>query len=265
MRTGKIYHYGLLAGIFFLLALVPQQVHGADKSFNKTAAVTLTDKESYSAAKDYVWIKYKPSADGYLTIRASDASAGSSGAKGYLALFDSTKKQILSSKSIYYHTGNTKNPYWFKITFGLRGKQEYYIRVKAQNAVTLSATFQKVNDKSGDLQSTALEIKAKKKKTGLFPAGTTTADWYKLTLKKAQKLHLYYQARTSGSFRISIYAGTRRLAARNIYYTFKQQKLTLYRLQNSTGKKLGMDAGVYYIKVEKADVTSSGYYTLKWN
>lgn len=249
-----------------LLAAIPQQIYAEEKTFdfNNVKEVTLLDQESYGTTEGYTWIQYKPAADGYLTIKVSALTGATDSATGYLTLYDSTKKRVLSSKSIFYNTKNSENAYWYQIIFGLQKDQIYYIRVKALNGVKITRSFKKVNDKSGQSQVSAIELKKKKVKTGLITADSSTADWYKIKIDKSQKIHLYYNAKTSGSFRVSVYSGKKRLGSRNIYYTKGYKKITIYQYQSSTGKNVGMNPGEYYFKIEKADSLSSGYYKIKW-
>lgn len=267
MKAEKLFKLPILGFIAFcMLIVIPGNASAADAKeydFNKNKKIVITEQETYHASGDYSWVKYKPSANGYVTIQASDISPDKSGAKGYLTLYDSTKGQALSSKSIYYNTKNTKNPYWYQITFGLQKNQIYYFRVKANQPVKLTAVFKKVNDKSGEIRTKAPELKKNKAKTGLVTTGNLLSGWYKIKLNKKQKLQLYYNVKTRGTFRISVYAGTRRLGSRNIYHTSKQQKMTIYYKQPN-GKAVGLDAGTYYIKIERANAFSSGYYTVKW-
>lgn len=251
-----------------LLFIIPQQASAKDKEirFNKKT-VNILKKYTYTESGNYVWLKYKPNADGYLTIRAQKPKKNSPDTKGYLALYDGTKNKILSSKSIFYHTGYGKNPYWNSTTFGLRGDQIYYIRVKAEGAVKFSGKFTKTNDQSGSSMTRALHLKKNKLKKGLIPAGVSNEDWYKLKLDKRQTLHLYYSAGTKGSFRITLYLGRnkRKIGIRNIYYTAKEAKITFSQYNEKTKKTTGMDPGEYYIKIERANATSSGYYRIRWN
>lgn len=263
--TIKTLHKSIIIfAVTCLLLAVPQKTYAADGNFNKNKTITISDSQSFGTTGEYTWIQYKPAADGYLTVKASDIAADDVFAKGYLTLYDSTKTKALSSKSIFYNTKNNTNPYWYKITFGLQKNQVYYIRVKALNAVKLSYTYKKVNDKSGDSQVRALSIKKSKAKTGLIPAGSTTGDWYKINITKKQKIRLYYKAKTSGTFRISIYSGTKRLGSKNVYYTDAYKKMTICQYKSSTGKTSGMNPGEYYLRIEKADSLSSGYYMIKW-
>lgn len=265
MQIRNIFKKCILLLILCFLCMLPQEVSAKEASFTKNSSVTIAENESYAVSGSYTWIKYKASADGYLTVSASDVVSGTENAKGYIALYDSTKTKLLSTKTIFYNTTYSKNPYWCKFTFGLVKGQTYYLRIKAENAVKLSRSFKKVSDKSGALQSSALTIKKDKSKTGLIPAGISNTDWYRIKLTKKQKIRLYYNAQTSGSFRISIYSGTKCIGSRIVYYTSEQKKLTLCQYQKSTDKTSGMEKGVYYVKIERADAASSGYYKIKWN
>lgn len=239
-----------------------------DKSFNKHKTITIGEEETFNRAKEYIWISYRPKYDGYLTIQ--NVNVGNIPANGYLALYNKTKSYVMSSKSISYsgkYASNKKTAeYWTRNVFGLKKGETYFIRVKAFTPVTLKSSFKKVVDKSGALQSKALNVKKNKTKTGLIPAGGTTPDWYKFTLTKAQKIKLYYNIRTKGSFQISLYSGRRRLASK-VLSTQGAQKMTIARQKtDAKGKRTtyAMEKGTYYIKIEPVNSLSSGYYTLMW-
>lgn len=275
MNRKKLFYSCILLVLSVLLFAAPQTIRAEEKKtettkekeydLNKKKTVTIKEKKSYKATKQYTWLKYTPSADGYLILTASDVEGTEAKARGYLALYDSTKSRLLSSKSIFYNTTHNENAYWYKFIFGLKEKQSYYIRIKADNAVSFSRQFVKTKDKSGIAQTTALNLKKNKEKKGLIPAGTTNTDWYQIKLTKKQKLRLYYQAKTNGSFRITVYLGKKKIGSRNIYYTSEPKKIVLYQYNKSTKKKSGMEPGIYHIKIERTNATSSGYYKIKWN
>ncbi len=265
MKVRNLYKQFIVLTVLCFLCMLPQKVSAKEASFTKNSSVTISESESYAASGSYTWIKYKASADGYLKVQASALEGSTDGAKGYIALYDSTKAKLLSSKTIFYNTTYSSNPYWCKFYFGLSKGQTYYLRIKAENGVKLLRSFQKVSDKSGALQTSALTLKKNTSKTGLIPAGVVNTDWYQIKLTKKQKIRLYYNAKTSGSFKISIYSGTKCIGTRNVYFTSELKKLTLCQYQKSTGKTTGMEKGVYYVKIERTDTTSSGYYKLKWN
>jgi len=254
----------LILGVMLCLSQnVYAEDTNTDKDFNKKKSISISKKETYAASKKYVWIKYQATEDGYLTIEAKDTTKEGTGATGYIALYNSTKTSAYSSKNIYYNT-NSSNAYWTKNVFGVMKDQTYYFRVKAETPVSLVRTFTKTNDKSGALRTSGYQIKKKKAVTGLLPAGSSTVDWYKISLTNDQKIRLYYTVKSYGKFRISIHTENQRLASYTTSYTAKQQKLTISRYKYSTGKKLPMQKGTYYIKVEKVNSQSSGYYKLKW-
>ena len=261
-RKNRYQKYIFLLVLCFL-CIFPQTVSAKDKNLNKNSSITLSDSESYTSSESYTWMQYKAPADGYLTITVADAASSSDHAKGYLALYNSTKATLLSSKNIFYNTTYSNNAYWQQFTFGMVKGQTYYLRVKPENAVKISRSFKKVTDKSGALQSAALTLKKNKAKTGLMPAGVSNTDWYQLTLTKKQKIRLYYKAKTNGCYKLSVYSGSKCIGTRNVYYTSGQKKLTICQYQKSTGKTFGMEKGIYYVKIEKADTLTSGYYTLK--
>lgn len=235
-----------------------------DRKFGKSGSVTIRDSQTYTATESYTWILYTAKQDGALTISAKDATAAQTGAKGYLALYNSAKSQLLSAKAIYYNTANSGNSVWYKTVFGVQQDQSYYIRVKAQNAVTITASFKKIQDRSGAVRTTATTLKKNKMRTGVLPAGSSQPDWYQVILPKQQKLKLYYQAKTGGAFKLTLYSGTRALASRIIYQTKEQQRLSFGLYETSTNKTVGLNAGTYTVKIEKNDSLSSGYYKLKW-
>lgn len=262
---------GMLGILFCLMCFLPLRVSAADKEkereydFNENKTVTVSDKRSYAATEKYTWLKYKPAADGYLTITVSDAQGAEEAAKGYIALYNSKKTGLLSSNAIFYNTTHSKNRFWYQFTFGMLKGQEYYIRIKAENAAEFSRAFTKVKDVSGISRIKAKNLKKNKARMGLIPAGVSNTDWYQINLTQKQKIRLYYNAKTSGSFKLSVYMGTRLIGRKNIYYTSGQRKLTLCQRKGSSTKKSGMNAGKYYIKIERANTTSSGYYKIKWN
>lgn len=253
--------YALFAFIY-ILCIFPHKAAAAETeyNFNKNKSVTITDQKCHAATGEYTWLKYTAKADGYLTVKLAKADGSVSDAKGYVSLFDS-RKSALSSKSIFYNTENSRSAFWYEVTFGLKKGQKYYIRIMGENGVKVSRTFTKLKDKAGATRVKAKKLNKNKSRKGLIEAGAANADWYKIKLTKNQKIRLYYDVRSRGGFKISLYYGKQRISSRNIRYTFNQGKITYY-LAN---KKKVLIPGTYYIKVEQADTSSSGFYKLKWN
>ena len=262
---------GVLA-IFFLLFMLPQMAFAADKekqkekeyNFNEEKTVVISEEKSYAVSDEYTWLKYKSSADGCLTVQVSDPDGTQGGARGYIALYNSTKSRALSPNTIFYNTAHTAKNIWRTFTFGLSKGQEYYLRIRAENAVQITRKFTKIKDVSGISRAKAKKLNKNKARTGLIPANSSAADWYRIDLAKKQKIGLYYSANTTGSFKMTVFAGKRRLGSRNISYT-AGQKVTIMQSEGQNDKKKGMPPGKYYIKMEQANALASGSYKLKWN
>ena len=262
----KKYFRFIFLTMISVLFLFPQKAAAEEEpeyDFNKKANVTIKEADCHAVSGNYTWLKYTPKSDGYLTVKVSAPEGVTEPSKGYLALYSSTKSIVLSSKSIFYNTEYSANPYWRQIAFGLQKGRTYYIRVKGENGVKLSRTFKKVKQTSGISREKAKKLSKNKTITAIVPAGISNTDWYKVTLTKKQRLNLYYNVKTRGSFKISIYSSKQLIGSKNLYYTQKLRKLTLYI--KTSGKKTGLDKGTYFIKVERANSDSSGYYKLKWN
>lgn len=258
----------VFAMLFFgLLIMTTSQVSAAEKTkptektFGSKKSVTIQEAETYPKTGEYIWISYKAKADGCLTIQASGVNKKN--ARGSIALYDEKKARALSAKTIAYHTDGGED-YWCKTSFGVKGKQRYFIRVKAMNPVKISYSFQKIKDVSGAKKAKAYSLKKDKSKTGLFIAGEQKADWYKIKLPKEQKINLSFQIKTKGNFRVTIYSDKYCIGTRTFSYSSGTRKMTLYRYNPKTKKKKGMEKGTYYIKMEKENETSSGVYNLKW-
>lgn len=265
---GRKYCKGILFALICIFCTFPQTLFAAENEkeydFNKNDRITITKEESYAVSGQYTWLKYVPSEDGCLIVQMSTPEGSVEDATGYIALFNSSKSSILSSKTIFYNTTHKNNPFWHEFTFGLRKDQTYYIQIRGDNGAAVSGTFKKIDDKSGSSKAKAKVIKKNKTKTGLIPAGVSETDWYKIKLPKQKKLHIYYQAKTSGSFKMTIYQGKNLIGSRNIYYTSGEKKITLYQYSKTTNKKSGLKKGNYFVTIERTNSASSGYYQIKW-
>lgn len=243
-----------------------QQTESNDRSFNTNPTITIGEDEIFTKTERYIWISYNADSDGYLTL--DNFNVGDIPANGYLALYNSTKTVALSSKSIGYSGQFPQNAagYWGHNVFGMEKGQTYYIRVKAYTPVMFTSSFTTVKDKSGATQKKALKIKRNKTKIGLIPAGVSTPDWYKINLKKARKIKLHYNFQTKGSIRLTFYMDKTQLGSK-VISSQGAQEMTLY-VKKTTAKgkikKTALKKGTYYIKIEPANSTTSGYYTLKW-
>lgn len=264
---GKKWRVFMALLAFGLLCMLPRQTLAADleADWNANAAITIQDAQSYAVTGGYAWLKYVAPANGYLTVRISNPEGATAHATGYLALYNSAKSTVLSSRSVFYNAAYPDNAYWNAFTFGLQKGQTYYLRIKGDNGVRVSRKFQKVKEAGGVSKAKAVSVKKNKKKAGVIFAGSSNADWYAIRLTKRQKLRLRYTVKANGGLKISIFSVKQQIGSRNVYTTTGQKKMVLYQYLPTSKKTTGLEAGTYYVKVERADSGSSGYYTLKWN
>ena len=109
----------------------------------------------------------------------------------------------------------------------------------------------------GKKKSKAVTLKRKKTKKGMIQAGAGKKDatnWYKLKLTKKRKVTIDVTSNSNDAFKISIYKGGRRIGTKTVY---NRASGPIY----SIGK---WPKGTYYVKVQRKNTKSSGWYTLKW-
>lgn len=263
-------------GIFFLLTglmmdILPIDAFAATKNFNQTASVTISAKEDFATTGKYTWIKYKAKNNGYITVTASNAAVTTEPkedeekskehdeeyvmAHGYWTLYASNKKTALSSVTDSYNTAE-ENIHSYTQTYGVKKNTTYYLRVNAVGAVTLKCKFTKVNENSGSKKSKAKSLDKNKTVKGIISAGDKTVDWYKIKIPKKQILNIYYSGKTNSKIKITFSGTYLKTAVKYIQHGNTQTHHTY-----STER---VQPGTYYVKVERYNSTSSGYYTLKW-
>ena len=272
----------MVLGVF---AVVPTEVNAATKSFKSTgtSSVTITDADSYDAngygkmAAHY--IRFKAENNGYITIKMTDASKKYT-PEGYLTFCNSAKKALGQKREVWSTDSKYgKAPYYTR-SFGVKKGKTYYIKIESSAGVKVTATFKKVTKSKCNSKSSAKTLKAKTTAKGIIIAGEKTVDWYKIKLTGNKKVMLTYTAKTNGDTDNS-----------GIKISFCKADGSLYTAGSSTqapssdwvspwtssgwskycrkylisGKETGLAAGTYYVKVERYNKTSSGYYTLKWS
>lgn len=212
---------------------------GVDRTISNGKQIAVGQKDAQTN-----YFKFKAVADGYITVSSNSSDA----AYNKVALLNSAKKALSGNTNMRY------NP-----TYGVKKGTTYYIRVVASynsdGAYTLKATNSKVSEKSGKKKSKAVTIKKGKTKKGTIVAGSSQADWYKFKLTKKKTVKIYMKGRTNDTFKITVYKGGKKIGSRSYFYSMSS--LTL----SSAGK---WPKGTYYIKVQRANKTSSGWYSLKW-
>lgn len=279
MKKGNLcYLAGIFCLIFSLAGILPSEKVNAANNFNSASTVTITEENSYAVTGVYTWIKYKAPANGYITVTASsilpenalsstdttvtiqDPATGLQSivprtyAKGNWRLYDSKKKTALSSNDAF--STDSKQAADITQTYGVKKNTTYYLRVSSNSNLSIKCKFTKISENSGSSKNKAKSIKKNKTVKGIIPAGDKTADWYKITLPKKQVLHIYFSGRTNDKIKIT-FSGTYLKTAKKYIVrgnTKTQHTYTTERAQ----------PGKYYIKVERNNSKSSGYYTLKW-
>jgi hypothetical protein len=287
MRTRKVFNrvaslmlaVVMMVGIFS--AVSPQQAEAAakTKSFKSTgtSSVTIKDSECYSKSgkRNVHWIKFKAGVTGYVTITMTDASKDYSYSAGYVT-FCNSKKGAIGQKKEYWQTNSSYNLRKTK-TYGIRKNKTYYFRVECAAGAKLKATVKSVKKSTANTKAKAKSLWKKKQVSGIMVAGESKADWYKIKLTKSQILKLTYSAKTNGEndyagIKVSFYKSNGKLFMNNgptnrsvdwVSPLNPSSWMRFYRTVNYS-QKIGIPAGTYYVKVERYDKYSSGYYTLKW-
>ena len=255
----------LLCLAICLIGLLPSDVSAAAKNFNKKKTITISGSEDYVHTQKYTWIKYKAPNNGYITVTAqnkeeklkdgaSGDNTGQAYATGEWRLFYSKNKTPLSGGFVYNTAGNTSADY--TMVYGVRKNTTYYLQVQAQGAVSVKCKFIKVSKSSADKKAKASLLAKGKLAKGILSAGDSTADWYKINVPKKQYLHFYYSGKANGQIQLTFSGAYLNTAKRYVVQGSEEEgyAYTIERVQ----------PGNYYVKVERADSLSSGFYTLKW-
>lgn len=274
MLKGKIKtekNIKLFVGIISMMIMITlgnTVAYGAQKNFNKTSTVKISDKEAHRFSGKYTWIKYKAPKNGYITVTANWGSFDEryNTSYGFWRLYASNKKTALSPSGIFYKVmyGNTGIKHDRQSIFGVKKGTTYYLRVQAYDGVMINCKFKEVKEKCGKKRSKAPVLKKNKTVTGLILPKDKNKDWYKIQIKKPQYIELFYDIKTDGKFKITFCSviGSK-LQSGKFSYTSSSRRLVIKQHNSVTKKNSKMNAGTYYIKVEPADKYSSGYYKLK--
>lgn len=217
---------------------------------NKTRRVDFYRHDYTVSGKD-MYIKYQAKAAGYITIAPKVGS-------GYVTLCNSKKKELSGQKTLNANTSDASSK---KVTYGVT-KGTYYIKVKTYDLqFSLNMKLTKVSEKSGASKSNARTISAKKTYKGTIVAGKQTVDWYKFKLTKSSKVTIDFNGSTNSRFKITVYKGSKNMGSSDASDDFK---VKLQSVRQFTSKRVKFAKGTYYVKVERANTQSSGYYSLKW-
>ena len=242
-----------------VIAIIPETAKAADLGKTVTGSgkrpVTISDEQCYTATGQFYWIKFKAKKDGYVSVKASNASEISSYTRGEWTLYNSKKNKMLSP-TVVYDTNRTDS-YYFTDYYGVKKGTTYNLRVQALVGTKVTLTFKDVKESSGSKKSKAKSLKKGKEITGLMIAGDKSSDWYKVNLGSSAWLKLDLKLYISDKVRVEI-KGPGIYDTRKIYdYRFNGEKIKL----RWSGK---VRKGTYYIQIKPETGTSTGAYKLKW-
>ncbi|MCI8609398.1 MAG: hypothetical protein HFE73_07120 [Firmicutes bacterium] len=221
-----------------------------------------TDFYGSSPDGKVAYYKVTASGNGYITV---DIPYGYNDPATYqVKLFSSSKKALF--KKGYESVGSSKD---YKTRIGV-GKGTYYVGVKTSDPYyAINLKFTAVKEKSGSTKAKAVKITKGTTKKGIITASqsTSSGDWYKFTLSKAQKVSIDVSTLTSqgggsGGLKVSIWSGSKSYSFGSAEFNYYVPDDTLSPYTYGMGGKL--QAGTYYIKVQKYN-DGNGYYKIKWH
>lgn len=236
------YYYGAYSydGEVYVTVQPPVFYDGSDRTLSNGTSIVVGQKDG-----QVNYFAFKAPYTGYLKAEG-DANALSS-AYCKVALCNSAKKALTGDTSLRYTP-----------TYGVTKGKTYYIRVSAsynpQGRYTFRVTNKKITEKSGKSKSKAVNVKKNKTIKGTIQVGSSQADWYKLKVTSNKKITINTTISTNDKIKIVVYKGGKQMYSR---VAPNNTKLKIYSL----GK---VSKGTYYVKVQRANKNSSGYYTLKW-
>lgn len=235
LRSSK----GYGTSYYYYAGVAAAYYSGVDRTLSNGVQIAVGQKDEQTN-----YFKFKATANGYITAAYIDPSAGFY----KVAICNSSKKELSGYTHLRY------NP-----TYGVKKGTTYYIKVvsgyNSDGGYIFKVTNSAVSEKSGKTKSKAVTIKKGKTKKGTIVAGSSQADWYKFKMTKKKAAKIYVKGRTNDKLKVILYKGGKKI--KSYTYTYTTGAMTL----KSFGK---LSKGTYYIKVQRANKNSSGWYSLKW-
>ncbi len=241
-----------LCAVLLFAVFCPVEASAATGNFNKKKTVVIAQEDDFSHTQEYTWIKYKAPNHGYITVTAQKKGA-SGAASGLFSLYDAKKKTPLSGDYAYNTAGPAAS---YTVVYGVKKKTTYYLRVAAEGAVSVKCKFTKTSKSYANKKANAQNLAKGKLAKGIMAAGDNTADWYKVTVPKKQYLNFYFSGKASGKIQLT-FSGSYLNTAKRYVVQGDEAENRAYTIER-------VQPGNYYVKVERADSVSSGFYTLKW-
>lgn len=264
----------MVIGVFVIPT--PDEVSAASKDKEIKSGKTLKFKDSECVDKSgnakTHYIKFKAGKTGYVTVRLTNGSSFSNYTAGNITLCNNKKKVIGETNEVW----STKfdDTEYFTRHYGVKKGQTYYFRVRAGAGFKIKAIMNEVKDQKNHSQKKAKKLDVKKTAKGVIIANDKTADWYKITVPANKRVRITVTAKTNGD---NDYNGIKATlmksngkAWKNGAYCYasimKSSDSCGYLRKDQYGNQYGIadKKGTYYIKVERVNKNSSGYYTVKW-
>lgn len=252
-----------------LCVLPPTEVSAASRTFRSSgkSSVVIQDKQDFASTQKLVWVKYKAANDGYLKITAQNASDkyADTYVTGSWQLYNKNKKSAVSPIKLY--NTNANDSFYYTDVYGVKKGTVYYLAVKADGGVKITASFTKVTDKSGAKKAKSLKLAKGKTTTGLIRVGDNkVSDWYKFTLTSPKKLNICFTPYMNDSMTISITgpAGSLKPFSSSVRMSSLDGDKLNYGRKCSLTTREPVKAGTYYIQIKPTNKTTSGYYKLVW-
>ena len=205
--------------------------------------------------------KIEPSKSGYIDVGLKANEVKTTNAK--VTLLNKNKKVV--SSTLPFTTGS-KTKY---VVFGVKKGQTYYLKVTNCNvvasgiyayAIQYKVTAGKIRSNTKKSKSVTLKRKGKYVKTTLPANGKKGSNWYKfkVTKKRATQIRVDATNVKSGSLKITVYCGKKKVASTSV----TKGKINTFRITYSTtyGKA---KKGKYYVKISKTAKTN-GQYRIKY-
>ncbi len=265
----------MVVGVF--VVPTPDEVSAASKSYafqsTKASSVTIKDADCYTSSGTIKanYIKFKSGFTGYITLKMSNASKASNYTAGYLTLCNSKKKPIGVTRE-YWDTNHDASNYYTR-TYGVKKGQTYYFKVEAAAGVKIKTAVKAVSKKYTS-QKKAKTLKAKTTVGGVIIANDKTADWYKISVPANKRVKITVAAKTNGDddktgIKATLMKSNGKAFKTNAYCyasVVTKSDWCKYLRKDQYGREYGISdkKGTYYIKVERLNKSSNGYYTLKW-
>ncbi len=248
----------LLVTVFSVDTSAASSSNSITKKISSGKTVTISESEIYKKTKDYVYLKYTATKNGYVRLKFSNATSSQSSVNGYVWITNKSKKSL--SYTEYFCTNASTKVNYKYVYYGVTKGTTYYFKVKTNDAVKVTLKQYTVKDSSGSKQSKATTIKAGKTKKGYIAAEDSSSDYYKIVLTKAQKIKLTFKGYTNNKLQLSIYKITSGKKVSQSSAIYLRYTTTDHSVSAKTKK---LSAGTYYIVVS-AGTKSSGYYSLSW-